>query len=171
MSNYNFSTVDYGTAICPVCKKEFQKKSANHMYCSETCKKKSYYNTAALVDSVIHGDGDWIECAYCGRFFLRPYKSKTLYCSEDCKIEARMQYDTDQRFLRRMKGVKIRKESTTPSKARRKKDGFTWDDIRAVFGEFGISSYQKALNILERRRNGETVEPPKPERAENGRNH
>lgn len=38
------------------------------------------------------------------------------------------------------------------------KDGFTWDDVRVVLGEYQISSYSTAIKILkERQKQNEQV--------------
>lgn len=133
---------DFGTGICPQCGAEFKRKSGIHKYCSEKCQKGSQRAKADKVNEKLLGESEWAECRWCGKWFKRPYKGRVVYCSDRCK------------YMDMTNGEHKKREKRRPRKKPKveKKDGFTWDDIRKVLAEYGISSYSKALEILEKRR-------------------
>lgn len=145
--------VDYGKARCQHCGEWFKRMSGNQIFCSKECQAGAQRATRDRVDAKIYEGGEWIECAYCGEWFKRAYKSRRLYCCEECEDDAKNERYRE--FLggkRKGRGRRAKKDTTG-------KDGFTWAQISAVLGEFKISSYNKAVEILTRRANGEIVEP------------
>lgn len=62
------------TAICPKCNKEFKRKTNSQKYCSEKCRKSSYYERVTRA-----------KCEYCG-IFTNLYGSP--YCSVECMEKA-----------------------------------------------------------------------------------
>ena len=84
--------------------------------------------------------GEWAECRWCGKWFKKPYKSRRNYCSPACRYKDLTATEEEK---------KERKKRKSESSKVAKKDGFTWDDVRRVFAEYGISSYPKAIKILE----------------------
>ena len=133
----------FGNGVCPHCGKEFERKSGVHVYCSKECRDGDSRRIRDNVDKKIHEGGEWAECRWCGKWFKRPYKSRKHYCSTACKYQGITATEQEKREKRKRKFAKKKTEQ---------KDGFTWDDIRKVFAEFGISSYSKALEILEQRK-------------------
>lgn len=133
----------YGKGICPHCGKEFERKSGSHIFCSEECWKGNQRAVRDRVDAELYRGGEDACCKWCGKWFKRPYKSKKYYCSNECKYKA-MTASEEEKRRRRRKPKKVSKAGI--------KDGFTWDDIRQVLGEYGISSYHKAVRVLEERR-------------------
>ena len=143
-----------GKGICEWCGREFVKNSPTHVYCSKECIQNAKKETDKFVEDVIFQSSDskgWKECEFCGRYFkLDHCRSKAIYCSSECREAARRKHDYARKYERRMKGIKLPKPKDEPPQ--KKTDGFTWDDIRGVFKEYGTSSYHKALEILEQRR-------------------
>jgi len=132
----------YGNGVCPHCGKEFERKGGGHIYCSKECRSGAGRLIRDNVDAKIHEGGEWAECQWCGKWFKRPYKSRKLYCSTECKYQGMTATEKEKREKRKRRlGIKKAKP----------KDGFTWDDIRKVFAEYGISSYHKAIEILQER--------------------
>lgn len=133
----------FGKGICAHCGKEFDKKSGVHIYCSDDCRRGDQRKIRDRVDAKIHEGGEDVCCLWCGKWFKRPYKSRKQYCRPECQYKAMTATEKEKRAKRRPRRsakVEVR-------------DGFTWDEIRAVFSEYGISSYHKALEILAQRRN------------------
>lgn len=132
----------FGNGICPQCGKEFERKSWNHAYCSVDCLRGAQREIRDLVDAVLHKGGEDAVCKWCGAWFKRPYKSRKQYCCEECQYKGMTATAEEKSGKRRP-----RKEPKVEHR-----DGFTWDDIRGVLAEYGISSYHKAVQILEQRR-------------------
>ena len=69
-------TIDYGKALCEACGEEFEKKSTNQIYCSDSCRNKQYYKASRKTYELI--------CEKCGKIFESTNKAKK-YCSDECK--------------------------------------------------------------------------------------
>lgn len=87
-------------------------------------------------------------CPICGRAFETPWDHKK-YCSIPCKDKATVLNGVKER-KKSMSAVK--KRGVRSGKAKKDSDVITWDEIKAVLGEFGISQYHKAIEIIEKRR-------------------
>lgn len=78
--------VDYGTAVCSVCDKEFDKKSTNQVYCGNACRKRNL-NERRRKEYASSKSVHKMECAKCGADFEAVSKSSK-YCSVDCSSTA-----------------------------------------------------------------------------------
>lgn len=137
------------SAICEQCGKGFVRTNGNQRFCSLKCRQ-AFNNGIARKDLDIEGSGEWAICHWCGAYFQRKPKTRQTYCSPECKADA----DKRNKGLRKWKAHRKKNglaEGEKPPKVE-KKDGFTWDEISAVLGEFGISSYGRAVEILEQRK-------------------
>jgi hypothetical protein len=146
----------YGYARCLYCGEVFERTGAAQNYCSKECVDAAYAESCDVVDRALREcqsdtvDG-WKVCAICGRFF-KPDCPRTKYCSPACVSEAKNRGKVRRRKEKIMRQARKKPERPPAPKT----DGFTWEDIRKVFAEFGITSYHKALAILEQRRKEET---------------
>lgn len=75
-------------AVCPICKKEFEKEHHRQIYCGSDCaslaKKKQniqYYHK--------NKESLEVKCSWCGEEFTTQ-DSKIKYCSDDCRYYARL---------------------------------------------------------------------------------
>lgn len=86
------------------------------------------------------------ECVVCGRLFYSEWSFEK-FCSHECRAEV-------QRKRQKNRYVKGSYAAKREEKKNKKKDdnSISWDEIRAVLGELGISSYHKAIEIIEQRR-------------------
>lgn len=84
----------------------------------------------------------WCHC--CGREFWSDYPFER-YCSPECRAEISRKQKRNARAAKR----KARQEQEQKKK---NPDSISWDEIRAVLGELGIASYQKAIEVIEQRR-------------------
>lgn len=132
--------------------------AGNQRFCGEECREASYEGSSRIVESAILAaeglDQDppgFRRCATCGKLFRLKYKnSRALYCSDECReTAAKLRYQA-RKYRRRM--ARPTKPEKQPAPPPREKDGITWDEIRAVLKEFGISSYEKALQIAKQRK-------------------
>lgn len=159
MSRYRRDAV-YGEGVCEVCGKTFTKKSAVHKTCCKECSAvlherwlDQYY---AAPKDIRKGVGERKTiCAYCGAEFLA-YSDKKKYCSNKCKARAAMEREKEKAKTMKMfsatKSFSKKAKKAAPKPQRPPNDGVTWDDIRAVIGELGISSYHKAVEIARERK-------------------
>lgn len=143
---------DFGFGRCLYCGEVFKRTGAAHSYCSTECRDAAYAESINAVDEIIKNaqpdevDG-WRACAICGKFF-KPDCPRTKYCSPACVSEAKNLGKVRRRKEKIMRQARKKPERPPAPKT----DGFTWADIRKVFAELGITSYHKALAILEQRR-------------------
>lgn len=150
-NRYLFHEQDWGTGVCPICGKEFQKNSLTHTYCSVKCKDKRDYEAkkAKRAEKI----PDILECKWCGKSFNRN-GTRRLFCSAECQVQwhnAKTKGKFYAEKLERLNAPRKKRNKSAPA-SNVPKDGFTWDEIKGVFAELGISSYHKALEILAERR-------------------
>lgn len=146
----------FGIGKCETCGKEFIKTAGNQRFCSLACRDVTYESYWESINAVV-SDCDVPgsrRCKVCGKLFeLKCRGSKALYCSDECrKIAAKQRYDEQKKHRCYRTIEKQKKEPKTPQSQPQPKDGFTWEEIRAVLGEYKISSYQKAVEILKKRK-------------------
>lgn len=135
----------FGKGICAHCGKVFERKRGGQVYCSVECRKGDLRAIRDRVDAKLYEGGEDAVCLWCGEWFKRPYKSRKQYCSVACK----------QKDITARENGKRKKRGRPPKEAKTEhKDGFTWDDIRGVLAEYKISSYHKAIAILEQKKRG-----------------
>lgn len=156
----DYNKRSYGTGICEVCGKEFDRRTGNQRYCGLECQQIAYERSCMIAESALSSvlgsdaeSGEWQKCKTCGKMFkLKSRYSRALYCCDDCRKKAAKQRaeESKRKYERRMKRThKVPKDPAPPP---RQKDGFTWDEIRGVLGEYKINSYQKAVEILQQRK-------------------
>lgn len=85
-------------------------------------------------------------CPICGKAFLTPWWHKK-YCSTACA-----DLENRERKRRRKKKSPAAVRRSGSGSARKKPEAITWDEIRAVLAEEGISNYHEAVRIAEQRR-------------------
>ena len=151
-----------GMVICPECGKEFLRKNMMQVFCCESCRDKSFLRGCEIVEFDPEKEPQktftYTQCVICGRYF-KPFakRSNQRYCSEACKREGKRRTSQKHnrheqiRKAREREEAKQKKQNACPPR-KPEKDGFTWDDVRAVLKEFQISSYHKAIAILEQRK-------------------
>lgn len=143
----------YGYARCLYCGEVFERTGAAQNYCSKECVDAAYAESCDVVDRALREcqsdtvDG-WKVCAICGRFF-KPEVEQQKYCSNACREEGKKRSAENRRKMRQ------RRPKPTGKAPERQSDGITWDEIKAVFAETGISSYYKAIEIINQRRKEE----------------
>lgn len=134
-----------GEAECPYCGKTFIKQGYTQIFCSKECQIANYKKKRGVAD----GD-TWAICHWCGEYFKRVRGTRRIYCCAKCAIDSASAKAKGKVWKEHTKKVAIPKKRR--KKTKQETDGFTWDDIRQVFGEYGISSYHKAVEILKQRK-------------------
>lgn len=145
----------YGYTVCPNCGKEIEKLAPNHVFCSETCKMEAFRRGCETVNDLNEVPEEerklYRQCETCGKWF-KPFSqmSTQKYCCFACQYKAKTEYSE------KYKREKRRQLSSVPKKvkkaSKKQKDYITWDEIRAVLAEEGISSYHEAVKIADQRR-------------------
>ena len=98
--------INYGTAMCKVCGKEFKKKSTNQELCSDECRKQFYFESCKKKryckkcgTELLKGQHQYCSkckqeknkriCERCGKeFYIKNYSTKK-YCSYECSLKPR----------------------------------------------------------------------------------
>jgi len=66
---------------CLGCKKEFDTRRKDKIYCSVKCTKKAWEDKDKKINMIIN------KCGYCGKEFLTYLRKKRIYCSNLCKTK------------------------------------------------------------------------------------
>jgi endogenous inhibitor of DNA gyrase (YacG/DUF329 family) len=106
----------YGTAICPICGKEFSKTKYNNTLCSDECKR-IYENRRRV--ALRKKRMPVVKCAICGNEFKQKHGAQKC-CSTECAKKNHDLYNKDYRKKKSQNKEKVASTpKTTSSKSRK----------------------------------------------------
>lgn len=142
---------------CAECGEVFMQNVPNQIFCSKKCCVTHHNREARAKEARGREERRKIaQCKECGKEFEQKVLAQR-YCCEECKKKWQQRAKREQVILRGKPALfaSSRKSEKNPGKEPIPKDGFTWDDIRKIQAETGMSSYHQMVEILKERRRKE----------------